>query len=387
LFQSPFAAQFKMNTQARRNKFSRCGQIMAALLASVFLISKTPAQPVVQPVENRFLLIFDTSSDMKKRLPAVQRALNTMLASGMRGQLHAGDSIGVWTFGRELSAKHLMQPWVPERAATIASNIAQFVAKQHYSKRTSFDALRPSLNRVVQNSDRLTVLIFCDGDSQITGTPFDSGINRIFQQQQAERKKTRQPFVLVLRSQLGNYTGCTMNLPPALVNFPEFPPFPQAPIEPTNAPSPPPPPPPVEAPPLIIIGTKAGTNSPPPEPAPVPPLTTNQPPPTVAVPPTHAIANVETNLPAPVVTMMPTNGPVPSPANLVAPVMAVSTNTMAPPPENSGFSGKRALVIGAAFLVLASVLTAWMWGRSRKTDHGSLITRSMNKGGKPPART
>jgi len=32
-------------------------------------------------------------------------------------------------------------------------------------------------------------------------------------------------------------------------------------------------------------------------------------------------------------------------------------------------------------------LTLLMLGRSRKADHGSLITRSMNKDGKPPVRT
>ncbi len=376
-----------MNTKARRNRLFHCLRIIAALLAGVFLISKAPAQPVTQPVENRFLLVFDTSSDMKKCLPAVQRALDTMLASNMRGQLHAGDSIGVWTFDREVrSGQFPLQRWAPGNAATIASNIIRFVAKQHYSKKTSFVALSPYLNWIVQNSGRVTILIICDGDGEITGTPFDAGINQIFQQQQAERKKARQPFILVLCAQLGNYTGCTMNLPPALVNFPEFPPFPQALVEPTKSPPPPPPPPPVEAPPLIIIGPKPGTNSPPPAPVP-PPLATNQPPPTVAMPPTNAIANVETNLPPPVATVKPTTAPVSPPANPVAPAPAVQANVMVPPPENSGLNTKKALVIGVVFLVLAGVLTALLLSHSHKTDHGSLITRSMNKGGKPPMRT
>lgn len=375
-----------MNTRAHRNKFSHCGRIMATLIAGVFLISKTPAQPVTLPVESRFLLVFDTSSDMKKRLPAVQGVLDTMLASNMRGELHAGDSIGVWTFNREVrTGQFPLQRWVPQNAAMIASNIIRFVAGQHYSKKPGFDALRPYLNWVVQNSDRVTVLIFCDGEGKITGTPFDSGINRIFQQRQEELKNARQPFVIVLRSQLGNYTGCTVNLPPSPVSFPEFPPLPQLPIEPTNAP-PPPPPPSVEAPPLIIIGTKAGTNLPPPEPAPVPPMTTNQLPPAVAASLTNVIANAETNLPPPGATVKPTNGLVAPPTSLVAPVVAVQTNAL-PPPENSGFSTPKALAIGSAFLVLAGVLTVLMLGRSRKASHGSLITRSMNKSGRPPART
>jgi hypothetical protein len=115
-------------------------------------------------------------------------------------------------------------------------------------------------------------------------------------------------------------------------------------------------------------------------------LTTNQPPLAVAGPSTDVVANVETNAPLPVATVNSTNGTV-APASLVAPAVAVQPNTMAPPPENSGLSSKRGLVIGAVFLVLAGVLAVLLWGRSRRANHGSLITQSMNKGGKPPART
>lgn len=376
-----------MNWKAGRSRLSRCARVTAALLAGFFSLSKAPAQPAAPAVENRFLLVFDTSSDMKKRLPAVQRVFDTMLASNMRGQLQAGDSIGVWTFDREVhTGQFPLLRWIPENAATIASNILRFVDKQHYSKRTSFDALRPYLNWIVQNSDRVTVLIICDGEGAIVGTPFDAGINRIFEQQQVERKKARQPFIIVLRSQLGSYIGCAVDSPPALVNFPDFPPFPPPPIQPTTAPSPPPPPH-VEAPPLIIIGTKPGTNALPPKPPSPPPPTTNQPPPTVAAPPTNVIASVETNAPPPVAALKPTNGLGTMPASLIAPAVAVQANALAPLPENSGLSTKKALVIGLIFLVLAGVLTVLFMSRWHKTDHGSLITRSMTRSGKPPART
>jgi len=96
-----------------------------------------------------------------------------------------------------------------------------------------------------------------------------------------------------------------------------------------------------------------------------------------------------TNAPAlpPVNFVAQTNAPATPATNLVAPPKVVQTNAIAPPPVNSGLSSKKALVIGSAFLVLAGVLTVLMLGRSRKANHGSLITRSMNKGGKPPART
>ncbi len=49
-----------MNTKVRRNRLFHCLRIIAALLTGVFLISKAPAQPVTQPVENSFILNFET---------------------------------------------------------------------------------------------------------------------------------------------------------------------------------------------------------------------------------------------------------------------------------------------------------------------------------------
>ena len=114
-------------------------------------------KPAPLRVENRVLLVFDTSSEMKKRRPAVDMALDTLLASNLRGQMRSGDSLGVWTFDRQArTGQFPLQHWEAERAATIASNVTRFVAKQHFSKKTSFEALRPMLDqvRVIDNDFR-----------------------------------------------------------------------------------------------------------------------------------------------------------------------------------------------------------------------------------------
>src|ERR1700733_9959783 len=131
--------------------------IVFMLLAGLFLIPKARSQSSDTNIENRFLFIFDTSADMKKRVPAVAKTFDVILATGIGGQLHRGDSIGVWTFGQDLrTGQFPLQEWEPTRAADIASNILEFVGKQHYDKKTSFEALQPALNSIVQNSERLT---------------------------------------------------------------------------------------------------------------------------------------------------------------------------------------------------------------------------------------
>lgn len=404
-----------MKTQTHQNQIVHRPFIFAVLLAGIYLVPAVRAQPAARKVDNRFLLIFDTSSNMKRRLPAVQKALNGMLATSLSGQLHPGDTIGVRTFDQDLHAGQFpLQHWEPDNAVMIASNITAFVGKQRYTKTTRFDALLPLLNQVVGSSERLTVLIFCDGKGEIHGTPYDVAINQIFQQRQGERQKARLPIVIGLRSQRGQYTGCTVSFPPLPVSLPAFPPLPEAvhaPPKITNAPAPPSPPR-SSVPPLIIIGTPPTNRVPPPAPK---PALTNPPPMVITSTPAPAVAN-EVKPPA-VVPLMQTSAVPAQPkiaavplttTNAIAPppmttstsapavagevrppddvslmqtgaVPAQSNITAAPPSESSGIGRKGVLAISAAFLAAAGGLAVFMLRRSRKADHASLITRAMNE--------
>jgi hypothetical protein len=342
-----------------QNQIVRRALILTALLTGTFFAPALRAQPAKQKVNNRFLLIFDTSSDMRQRLPAVQKALDTLLATSVNGQLQLGDNVGVWTFDQDLhTGQFPLQYWMPENAPMIASNITKFVKKQHYLNKTGFDALQPLLNQVVQRSERLTVLIFCDGKGEIHGTPYDTGINQIFQQRQRERQKGELPIIVGLRSQRGQYVGCMVSFPPQPVSLPEFPPLPEVTRAPpvANAPAPPSPPR-SSVPSLIIIGTPH-TNQVPPARKPVP---TNPPPMTVISAPTSAVAN---EVKPPDVVPLVQTGAVPAQPNITAaPLMPAKAAT--PPPESSGIGRKDALAVGVAFLAGGLVVFIFMLRRSR----------------------
>jgi len=365
--------------------FLRHAPAAFALCAGFFLMPAGRAQPAPQTAGNRFLFIFDTSADMKQRRPAVQAEVNELLATSMGGRLRAGDSLGVWTFDQDLrTGQFPLQHWRPEDAMTIASSIDQFVGKQPYANGTRFNALQPQLNQLIQNSARLTVLIFCDGKDEIKWTPYNASINQAFQQRLAGQNRTRQPFVLVLRTQLGQYAGCTVNFPPGMVSVPEFPPLPPPPAPVVKPPT---------GPPLIMVGTKVETNWPP-----APPTPTNSAPmtPTNIVPtaptnpvvppllPTNPAPAVQTNaVPAPPANLFASTNPEPAKPTKLVPIPPfnpmTSTNPVAPPLETSGPDHKGALVIGGVLLIGAGALAALAVFRSRRTGRGSLITRSMRK--------
>lgn len=361
------------------NSLTRWARIVAALCTAIFLIPTAPAQSAEGLSSGRFLLIFDTSSAMKKRVKATQFAVERLFYSMMNGQLHPGDTIGVWSFSRELQAgKFPLVHWLPQNAAQIAADITNFVQHQHYSRSTRFDVIMPDINKLVRSSAQLTVLIFCDGEGQIKGTPYDAAINKIFKQNEPALRKADQTYILVLRSQFGRYVGYTVNSSAIGVSLPEFPPPPAPPQpSPPSETNPPPapvesnrPPPTVKLPPLVIIGTNVSTNL-----IPAPPPQTEP----SNTPPAKAVSNplpvsAESNPPAAMASLTNTTNAVPA---LTA---KASTNAPALPPENpSGLSRKGAMVIGAALLVAAAVLISVALVRSRKPRRRSLISEVMKK--------
>jgi hypothetical protein len=346
------------------NNFFCRWRIVALLFAGIFPVRVLHAQPE-QDSGGRFLLIFETSSDMKKREPSVEEAVNQILAFSVNGELHDGDTVGVWTFGDNVHAGEFpLQDWKSENAETVIGNIAAFVERQRYAKVGRFDVVLPLLNRIVKDSERLTVLIFCDGEEEVHGTPFDVGINQVFKQHLRERKKSKQPFILVFRSQLGEYAGCTVSFPPAQVNLPEFPPLPEPTNTPTQIAREAPPqaeplqPAPIQMPqaaPLIMIGNEHTTNIPDfisQETTPEPSLTTNT-------------ALVISNAPQ---------------------TFLIRTNYVATSSANPAGGNHGALIFGLGLLMAAGILVIVMRQRLRDDSHSSLITRSIDDGKNTPPK-
>ncbi len=193
---------------------------------------------------------------MEHWLPGTTTELQNLFFSNLSGQLQAGDSVGVWTFDEKLhSGRYPLFTWQPQIAADEASRLINFLDFEHYSGRTRLAALKPLLGRVIAHAQRLTIVIFCDGKDKLKLTPYDDGINRVFDTMQADRKKVKVPFVVVIRTQEGKFVGATVNLPPGNLDLPVFPPLPQpVQIVPAN------PPPAAPAPPLVIVGTNVLTN-------------------------------------------------------------------------------------------------------------------------------
>jgi hypothetical protein len=231
-----------------------------------------PASAVVS--SNRYLLVVDTSRSMQRRSDATLRAVQDLLGSGMRGQFRRGDTLGVWTFNAELyTGRFPLQRWSPETQANITAATVSFLREQKYEKQSSFEQLLPALDRLVKQSDFLTIILISDGREEIAGTPFDQRINDFYRLWRDEQQRALMPFSTILRARAGHITDFSVNPAPWPVEMPPLLADSQAAGTDKNAPKIQPP----TAPPLIISGKakRAETTNAAkaPEPAPLKPET------------------------------------------------------------------------------------------------------------------
>ncbi len=118
------------------------------------------------------------------------RGFENFFATGAEGRLQNGDNIGVWTYDQKMHGGQFpLTIWKPEQAAALTTNLIGFLRARAFTADSKMAVLQPSLDSVISNSERLTIVIFCDGESGLVSTPYDTGINQSFLDGRAETQK------------------------------------------------------------------------------------------------------------------------------------------------------------------------------------------------------
>src|ERR1700742_3824707 len=84
--------------------------------------------------ENRFLIIVDTASAMRRFSDGTEQAITELIQSNMKGQFRPGDTIGFWTYNDRLHTEFPMQIWTGTNSARIQEAVLGFLREQHYEK-------------------------------------------------------------------------------------------------------------------------------------------------------------------------------------------------------------------------------------------------------------
>lgn len=203
----------------------------------------------------RYLLVVETSRSMNHRSEGTIKTLANILFSGMVGQIQQGDTIGVWTYNKDLYTGRLpLQRWSKLEQREICSTILNFIKGQKYDNQPAFSSLRPALEKVTRDSESLTVILVSSGEEKILGTPFDDQINQLYNTWREEQQKARMPFVTVLRAKRGTIVGYSVTPSPWQVDIPAWPPEPI--VKAVEPPRPPAKVQPAAVAPLIFTGKK-----------------------------------------------------------------------------------------------------------------------------------
>jgi hypothetical protein len=176
------------------------------------------------PVSNRYLLLVETSHAMQLRGGGLLSSVQNLLSSGMSGQLHRGDTLGLWTFNSELHAGDFpLQHWSAEGQQSLMSLMLSFLQQQKFEKQARLDKVMPALNRLITDSPFITIVIVSEGTQPMHGTRFDHDINAIYQKWRVIQEKEHMPFITVLRANAGKLTDFAVSAAPWPVEMPPLP--------------------------------------------------------------------------------------------------------------------------------------------------------------------
>jgi hypothetical protein len=221
--------------------------VLATAGSAVSAADATAPTPV-----NRFLVLIETSRSMQRRAEAVVETARELLASGMRGQLRPGDTVGIWTYNQSVQTGRLpLQHATADNHQEIADRTAGFLREQKFEKNPSLKDLMPMLAQLVADSPFITLIFISSGENPMFGTPYDEPINLMYEEWRAKQTKAGKPFVTILRAKAGKLTDFAVHPVPFSVDLPPLP------AELVAKPPPPAPKPAARAnKPLIVSGRK-----------------------------------------------------------------------------------------------------------------------------------
>jgi hypothetical protein len=209
---------------------------------------------------NRYLLVVETSQAMQRHTNALVQIVRQVVGSAIGAQAHRGDTLGVWTFNEGVYGGVLpLLRWSKGNAAVITDRVVGFLRAQKFEKVARLDKVFPAMDRLKENSQFITVILVCQGDTDVQGTPFDATINQFLRTWRTKEQDAGAPFVIALRGQAGTFVDYKLNPSPWPAELPVLPKellTPIKPVQPVAAVTNKPPP---TVPPLIVSGRKHET--------------------------------------------------------------------------------------------------------------------------------
>jgi hypothetical protein len=176
------------------------------------------AQPAAEP--KRFLFIIDTSAGMKPVESAVSEALFDLVYSGVRGHMTNGDTFGIWLVNEQNDTSFKMEVWKHKYAVESAALAAKHVKERGFKGKARLSDAFADAAVVIKNVQDLHVILISNGETPISGTPFDDIINLRFREMAPHMKRAKATLNTMFVAQEGQIVAWAANSPEFLIEVP-----------------------------------------------------------------------------------------------------------------------------------------------------------------------
>ena len=188
----------------------------------------------------RFLFIVDTSASMKPVEAAVSEALFDLVYSGVRGQMTNGDSYGIWLINEQNDTSFKMDVWKHKYAVESAARAAKHVKERGFRGKARLNEAFADAAVVIKNVEDLHLILISNGETPISGTPFDDIVNLRFREMAPHMKRAKATLNTAFVARDGQIVAWASNTPEFLIDVPQLPPKPpktKVATAPTNVPT------------------------------------------------------------------------------------------------------------------------------------------------------
>src|SRR5260221_294500 len=194
-------------------------RFLPLILACLALLPSTPAfsaqkKPAsAAPAGDRFLFVVETSAAMLPFEHAGRQAVFDLVYFGVGSQLHAGDTLGLWTFGEEIHGGAFpMQVWAPDQKLQIASSVGLFLKNQKLENRGHLDRIVPKLGSLIKSVKDVNILIVSSSDAAWKGAPFEQGLNLAYKKNAAASRNAKRPLITTLVARQGEIASWSVTV-------------------------------------------------------------------------------------------------------------------------------------------------------------------------------
>lgn len=171
----------------------------------------------------RFVFLVDTSASSRREAPTARNTIYDLVSSGMNKTIQPGDLWTIWTWGSDLNkAVFPLKSWSPETRWDLANQAAQFMREVDYTGLQNDSMVSQALDELLTRHPLLTVFIISNSNLTLRGTPYDSNLNAIYEENGRGLRRSERPFVTTLVLYKGDYMGWAVDAGGGEINIPAF---------------------------------------------------------------------------------------------------------------------------------------------------------------------